>query len=80
MFNDDVFSGDRTESRGVNARGTRRVMMPRRRWLSWLRGRCPSRRGTLLLLGLVTSADPTTIIAIAAAPATTSTPDKAAAA
>lgn len=78
MLNDDVFGGDGTEGRGVDARGARRVMMPRR--LSWLRGRCPSRRGALLLLGLVTSADPAAIIAIAAAPATTTTPDKAAAA
>lgn len=79
MLNDDVFGGDGTESRGVDARGARRVMMPLSR-LSWLRGRCPSWRGALLLLGLVTSADPAAIIAIAAAPATTSTPDKAAAA
>lgn len=76
MLNDDVLGGGGTESRGVNTRGARRLMMPRR--LSWLRGRCSFRRRALLFLGLVASADPVAI-AIAATPATT-TPDEAAAA
>lgn len=83
MLNDYVFGG--TEgSRGVNARGARRMMMSRR--LNWLRGRCSPRRGALLLLGLMASANPAAIAAIAAASTasttttTTTTPDEAAAA
>lgn len=77
MLNDDVLGGGGTESRGVNTRGARRLMMPRR--LSWLRGRCSFRRRALLFLGLVASADPVAIAAIAATPATTATDEAAAA-
>lgn len=76
MLNDDVFGGGGAECRGVNARGARRMMMPRR--LNWLRGRCSLWRGALLLLGLMASANPAAVAAIAAT--TTATPNEAAAA
>lgn len=77
VFDDNVFGGDGVEGRGVNARGTRRGMMPRQ-LRRRLRGRCPSRRGALLHLGLMATADP--VAAAAAARAATSTPEEAAAA
>lgn len=78
MFDDDVFGDSGSEGRGVDARGARRMMSRR---LDRLRGSCPSRRGALLLLGLVASTDPAAIAATIATPAAvTSTPDEAAAA
>lgn len=79
MFDDDVFGDSGTEGRGVDARGARWMVVSRR--LDRLRGSRPSRRGALLLLGLVASTDPAAIAATIAAPAAvTSTPDEAAAA
>jgi len=75
MLNDDVFGGDGTEGRGVDTRSARRMMSRR---LSWLRGRCSSRRRTLLL-GLMASADSAAVAAIIATPAATTTPEAAAA-
>lgn len=82
VLDDHVLGVSGAEGGGVGARGAR-VVMPRR--LRWLGG-CSSRRGTLLLLGLVASADPVAVvIATGASSTTTATataaaPDEAAAA